>query len=194
MRGPGTLCSQPTVCPLARVGSHRYRRRSGRRSAQLVRVAELRRLGTGECDKPSPAFRGDRRVAPRCAHGRPAPPPPPIPRRAPDSASPLVYSPYRGKVRFAPDSALEGDGFELAVPRKSDIGLGEVIISRAREERVVAGLKIFCWLPPYSGCARSLTWLAPLRPGCASSLFDSLDHFIVRQSTEVPMCSLLHIN
>jgi hypothetical protein len=60
------------------------------------------------------------------------------------------------EVRFAGDSPLEGDGFELAVPRKSDIGLGEAIIPRAREERVVAGLKIFCWLPAYSGCARSL--------------------------------------
>ena len=51
-------------------------------------------------------------------------------------------------VRFASDSPLEGDGFELAVPRKSDIGLGEVIISRAREERVVAGPQDFLLAAP----------------------------------------------
>jgi hypothetical protein len=37
-------------------------------------------------------------------------------------------------------------------------------------------------------------WLVPLRPGWAGSLFDSLDHFIVCQMTEVPRCGLLHSN
>jgi hypothetical protein len=45
---------------------------------------------------------------------------------------------WKNKVRFAPDSLLEGDGFELPVPRKRD-SISSLYFAREIEDREFAG-------------------------------------------------------